>query len=470
MIETAAEEMLAVQTQPEPVDKSSAGISYKEKLAAMKAKKSGKPVQSSVPPPPPPEPITASEPEPEPLPPPPPEPVVATETSAVQPPPPEEIFSEPEPEPLPPTMPQAVPEEVPQTIVQSAPPQPEQVQQQAQPVAPMSDDESRNKIRTLQGMFLKHRGGPGFGSGRLRGREVETFEALLNEVSTQLSMESPAAPAEPEPLATLPPPVPQQQVAAATQVPPVVAAAAAPPLGQPQLAAAPQVSSLAPMNVGIDAASATSSIAFVDGALQMYKNSPPQLQASMLVTVRAALVSAVNALGGTSLTVGMEPIDPASATTAIACADGAIQMYKNSPPQLQGSMLVTLQAALMSAVSSMGGASVAAQPTAVHVPPPPPPPAQAVAQPQQQAYTAAAPIPQQTVPTPHQEQLQQAAAAAAAAVTPPAPQQPQQDEVVHHGYDKNTLKLKEVYSALQNSSGDGKYGLGAMSPQEVRLP
>ena len=50
---------------------------------------------------------------------------------------------------------------------------------------------SRSKIRTLMGFLLKHRGGPGFGSGRLKNPiEISRFESTLAEVIEVLKQES----------------------------------------------------------------------------------------------------------------------------------------------------------------------------------------------------------------------------------------------------------------------------------------
>ncbi|KAL3918386.1 MAG: hypothetical protein SGARI_007479 [Bacillariaceae sp.] len=57
-------------------------------------------------------------------------------------------------------------------------------------VAQSSPEESRQKIRTLMGMILKHRGGPGFGKGRLQGPEIDRFDSLMNEVTAILREEA----------------------------------------------------------------------------------------------------------------------------------------------------------------------------------------------------------------------------------------------------------------------------------------
>ena len=390
MIETVAEEMLGPPVAEVEVDKHYSGVSYRDKLNAMKAKKSGGAAAVTTPPPPP----KAPEPEPEPEP----------QAVAV-------------PEPV-----QVTPEPVVVQPVAEQPPPPPPVVEQAPAVSssspPIGADEARGKIRNLMGMLLKHRGGPGFGSGRLRGSEAEKFEQLLGEVSAMLQSEvsSDAAP-------------PQSQ-----QPPPVVAA----PVATTTVPAVTTTSSLAPVNQEGDNRVA-GAIACIDGAIQMYKNSPPELQSGMLMTLRAALMSALTTLNPTDAPVstpvlsGSEVPDDKRIAGAIACIDGAIQMYKNSPPELQSGMLMTLHAALVSAVGTLNQIDAPVSFTPV------------------EATDVTVPLPAAAVPEP--------------VVEPVAPAAP--EEKVHYGFDKNTLFLREVYEALSGSTGDEKYGLGALSPSEV---
>ena len=50
--------------------------------------------------------------------------------------------------------------------------------------------EVRRGLRTLMGLILKHRGGPGFGKGRIKGDEAEGFEKLLGEITDLLRSEA----------------------------------------------------------------------------------------------------------------------------------------------------------------------------------------------------------------------------------------------------------------------------------------
>jgi len=66
-------------------------------------------------------------------------------------------------------------------------------------------NESRGKMRLLQGLILKHKGGPGFGAGRLKAPEEARFKETANDVvsmlkseissSSQAQIDTPAPPA-----------------------------------------------------------------------------------------------------------------------------------------------------------------------------------------------------------------------------------------------------------------------------------
>lgn len=109
------------------------------------------------------------------------------------------------------------------------------------------------------GLLLKHRGGPGFGSGRIKGDEATKFEELAGQITDALR---------------------QEAIENQGQAPP---ASDGSPGGA--IATKPRV----PPGDRIN-----SMIACVEGAIQMYKNSPAELQDGMLVTLRAALLSAVS--------------------------------------------------------------------------------------------------------------------------------------------------------------------------------
>ena len=52
-----------------------------------------------------------------------------------------------------------------------------------------SDVPIEKDVKTAMGLLLKHRGGPGFGHGRLQGKELEYLETKLNQVVDRLETE-----------------------------------------------------------------------------------------------------------------------------------------------------------------------------------------------------------------------------------------------------------------------------------------
>ena len=51
------------------------------------------------------------------------------------------------------------------------------------------DENQRRSLRTLMGLILKHRGGPGFGAGFLKGPDIVRFDSTLAEVTAMLKSE-----------------------------------------------------------------------------------------------------------------------------------------------------------------------------------------------------------------------------------------------------------------------------------------
>lgn len=114
-------------------------------------------------------------------------------------------------------------------------------------------DETRQAIRTLMGLLLKHRGGPGFGHGRLVGDEAQKLEAAVPGILSLLKNEAGI-------------------VGTGTAAPP------APPVEREQMS---------PL---------TGSVACIDAAITMYKNSDAAGQSELIVPLRDALLSAVNTI------------------------------------------------------------------------------------------------------------------------------------------------------------------------------
>lgn len=379
-MDTVAEELAIIRSSLKAtpaVDVTTAGMSYKEKL---KAKQAGKNMVAPKPAP------TVQQ-------------IVEIPLAPVL--------------PLPPPPPPVV-----QQVVEPPPaellPPPDVLSQQVAPVlvarAARTADDSRQDIRMLQGLLLKHRGGSGFGSGLLRGDEVNKFETTLEDVITCLRGEADSVP---------------------TLAPPSVVVAA-PPMSFVSPSIASPVAS--PSDVTNALSKMGPTLACVEGAVLMYKNSPVEMQSIMVPTLRAALLAAVTTC---TTVIGDDSAPPSVAldvadagkrmVPTLACVEGAVQMYKNSPPELQPTMVMTIRAALVAAVTTcdqlLGGMSL--PPTAVTTIP---------------AVDVAAATPETVVTT-----------------TP-----------MYSGNDANSQFLQGVYKSLVAASGSEKYGLKNLSPSEVR--
>jgi hypothetical protein len=299
---------------PREEDLASSGVSYKEQLKQKRNRSIGgagtSAAQSEVAPPEPP--AAQAQPKPE---------------------VPARVVYEPEPiqSVVVPTIPvQQELEKSPEPRAVAAPPQPAASSTLATSSTP---EETRRKIRTLMGFLLKHRGGPAFGSGILQGAEIDRFDNLLQEVTSLLREEAGHA---------------------APQNPPMMTAPAASGI------------TVTP-NSPSDMAQVEGTIACIEGAIAMYKNCPPELKEGILITLRAALMSAVNTCNKViandevvnyaayqAETGGQpnSPSDMAQVESTIAYIEGAVTMYKNCPPELKEDVLVTLRSALMSAVNT----------------------------------------------------------------------------------------------------------------------
>mmetsp|Transcript_16238 Transcript_16238/g.24538 ORF Transcript_16238/g.24538 Transcript_16238/m.24538 type:complete len:589 (+) Transcript_16238:177-1943(+) len=168
---------------------------------------------------------------------------------------------------------------------------------------------TKSQIRTLMGMFLKHRGGSGFGSGRLRGDEIDGFETLLKEVGKKLRQE--AGPRQsgvqelPVTVDTAPklPNIAMPNETPATSTAPIPSPVAPQPQPATGIATQQALTTPAPVSevsamttynaVSIDPA-VQAALQCVEGAIQMYKNSPPDLASGMLMAVRAAMLNAAD--------------------------------------------------------------------------------------------------------------------------------------------------------------------------------
>jgi hypothetical protein len=352
MYETSEDEMIFPEMFLPPkrnTDTTFAGPSYKEKLKKLKATKGTAPVQ---------------------------------ETTTAAPP---QLKSPPQ---LTPPMPRAAAPQpsTPAAVPQATAPQPfTPVTTSSTSSSTETETISRNDIRTLMGLLLKHRGGPMMGSGRLQGADIERFASLSDTVMAALRNEGIATESSSAQHNSLSPVTtgPQQQTD--------------------------------PVDNKNDA-KVDSMIACIDGAINMYKNCPEELKSSVLMTLRAALESAVKSVNQVlgpnnmpSVTGGSQSVDQ-----AIAVIAGAVQMYKNSPVELHQPVLVTLRAALLSGIITMNSAAeVRNEQTSLPL------------------TTATAPWVEGSV-TPTQS---------------------------YSGDDENTPFFEGVYTKLKSAAGDGKMGV-----------
>lgn len=137
------------------------------------------------------------------------------------------------------------------------------------------EDEHRGTLRTLQGLLLKQRGGPGFGAGRLKPPEAKRLEDTVEEVKSILRKEAGMV----EEVSS------SSSVVDAVVESPLVAVVAPPPVEKvsppPQPKAVPGV--VDPL---------AGSVACVEAALKMYKESAPEDRAAMLIPLREAMMAA----------------------------------------------------------------------------------------------------------------------------------------------------------------------------------
>ena len=213
--------------------------------------------------------------------------------------------------------------------------------------ADSSPEEIRTSIRTLMGLIIKHRGGPGFGAGGLKENDIAQYEKLVDEVTALLKKETQLNTAN---QAAAP------QAAAPTQT----------DSANPMYSSAPPATSSTPEgqtaglvtvpNSPSGGAQVESMLACIEGAILMYRNSPPELKDEVLMQIRAALLSAVNTC---NKIMGQHEGIPSSTQGAgtqvdsmFACVEGAMLMYRNSPEELKQGVLMTLRAALLSALNT----------------------------------------------------------------------------------------------------------------------
>ena len=244
--------------------KSSSGVSYKQKLEQMKAKRGGGGAAAQQPPA---QQVVST---------PPPHVQVAPPAPKMQHPP-APVVKQPTPmqQPPAPVQPKAV-----APPAMATPTRSELATEEALSGA-TSEDETRRELRTLQGLLLKQRGGPGFGAGRLRAPEAQRLENTLEKVIGILRSEDGTT-------AVASPPV----VQASKPVQPAQRVKLAQPMQPSQSAPAPVQSAPAPVQSQFDPM--TGSIACVEAALKMYQDVSPAERQVMMIPLREALMAAAS--------------------------------------------------------------------------------------------------------------------------------------------------------------------------------
>jgi hypothetical protein len=130
------------------------------------------------------------------------------------------------------------------------------------------------------GLILKHRGGPGFGSGVLKAHDATRLKELLDDVVGILKEEVDAEGGG-------------SSNAATTAEDPALIGSVAADIVEATKAAAPAG---AATEAGVPVPSITGAIACVEGAVQLFKASGSGEQESLLPSLRAALLSAADTL------------------------------------------------------------------------------------------------------------------------------------------------------------------------------
>lgn len=397
---------------PEDEVRTEKGPSYKEKLAEKRKKKQG---------------VAAPEPPK----------AQTTVTETVVPPPavagPESV-SEAKAASIPKQEPFAAAVAPEQTAVMAPPPD--------APAVPPTETEDRPELRrglrTLMGLILKHRGGPGFGKGRIKGAEAEGFENLLGEITAVLRQEATSsggagasaevktAPAQPA--AATPPPVQPQQVVAP------------PPPAQPAAVSTPP---------------------------------PPPQHLQQVASPATYAPPATTMMESTAMTYSAPGLPDNRMSRTIACVEGAVQMYRNSPPEVQEGLMVPLRGALMSAVNTCNQIiaeneleNVKSYQDAVTESPP-----------AAQASTSAPTTPGQFFEvkpyspgggSAESSGEEETLSMASATMAPEPPQLASPPAVsAPTGTDENSVFLQTVYDSLDAASGNERLGLGKLSSAEV---
>jgi hypothetical protein len=181
------------------------------------------------------------------------------------------------------------------------------------PVAATDEEDVRRKVRTLQGLLIKQRGGPGFGSGRLNAPEAQRLEETLEEVKGILRAELDSGVSA---ASTVSAPTEMAKTAspAATMTPQKTIVKLPPPRTDA-------------MTTTMTSDPLAGSVACVEAVLRMYKESSPAEREAMIIPLREALIAAASAsnkyIAETELNADRSAMEAGPATAFASLGDGA---------------------------------------------------------------------------------------------------------------------------------------------------
>ena len=203
------------------------------------------------------------------------------------------------------------------------------------------EESSRRLIRAMMGLILKHRGGPGFGNGILKGFDVERYEKTLNEVTELLRAECGAAAEEVNQIST--PAVPDS-------VPDVQE--------HQQLSVTAQTDLSGPESIP---SPLDSSIECIEAVVKMYKEAPTEQRDELLVPLRDAFQGVVtkcdNLVQSDSVPPTSQELEKASdiMTRVIENAPASDNLSVSAPSELSFSSNLELFSKAKSVLSSLQG-------------------------------------------------------------------------------------------------------------------
>ena len=295
------------------------------------------------------------------------------------------------------------------------------------------EHKARRDIRTLMGLILKHRGGKGFGSGVLKEMEANRLKATLGEVMTVLKAEAETS-----------------SVAAAPEEPVAATAAAAAPSsadGEDEEQTRRDIRTMMGLILKhrggkgfgsgvLKEPEATRLKGLLDNVVGILKEEADGGAPAAETTEGPASIGSV-AAGIVEATKAAAPAGSAteagapapSVTGAIACVEGAVQLFKASGPEEQESLLPSLRAALLSAADTLAAAEKASSSSSSSV-----------------EAASTAPVSGMSFPSTY------------TVSEPSAPTA---------GDDANTKQLREIQSKLKAAAGEGKFGLKDLSKEEA---